>query len=145
MPELMALIQSHLDRYGVTRAEFARRAGTTPQTVQNWRDRGTLPRAEVLHGVADVIEAPYLVVLDAALVDAGYRDSMVDDIKALEARIVRLAKADPAALHRIAVFVADIEAELGEGRDAVPTAELIAELLRRGGDMGYRAPPTPDL
>lgn len=145
MSELMRLIQAHLDRYGVTRAEFARRAGTKPQTVHNWSNKGTLPRAEVLHGVAEIIDAPYLMVLDAALVDAGYRDSLVDDVKVLESRIGRLAQADPAAVHRIAVFVADLERELGEGREAMPTAELIAELLRRGGDSGYRSAPTPDL
>ncbi len=75
MTELMRLIQTHLDRYGVTRAEFARRAGTTPQTVQNWKDRPTtLPRREHLEGVARVIGVPYKVVLDAALKDAGYQD-----------------------------------------------------------------------
>lgn len=71
----MRLIQGHLDRYGVTRAEFARRAGTTPQTVQNWKDRPTtLPRREHLEGVAQVIGVPYAVVLAAALKDAGYQD-----------------------------------------------------------------------
>lgn len=75
MTELMRLIQGHLDRYGVTRAEFARRAGTTPQTVQNWKDRPTtLPRREHLEGVARVIGVPYAVVLGAALRDAGYSD-----------------------------------------------------------------------
>ena len=73
--ELMALIQEHLDKYGVKRAEFARRAGTTPQTVQNWIDRPTtLPRREHLEGVANVIGVPYAVVLAAALKDAGYQD-----------------------------------------------------------------------
>lgn len=76
MSELIGLIQEHLDRYGVTRAEFARRAGTNPQTVQNWWDhRTTLPRPEHLRGVAAVIGKPYRVVLDAALVDAGYLDA----------------------------------------------------------------------
>jgi len=52
--ELLDLIQAHLDRYGVTRSEFARRAGTTPQTVQNWKDRPTtLPRREHLEGEFD--------------------------------------------------------------------------------------------
>lgn len=75
MTELMRLIQGHLDKYGVTRAEFARRAGTTPQTVQNWKDRPTtLPRREHLEGVAQVIGVPYEVVLSAALKDAGYQD-----------------------------------------------------------------------
>jgi lambda repressor-like predicted transcriptional regulator len=73
--ELMGLIQAHLDKYGVKRAEFARRAGTTPQTVQNWIDRPTtLPRREHLEGVARVIGVPYAVVLAAALKDAGYQD-----------------------------------------------------------------------
>jgi transcriptional regulator with XRE-family HTH domain len=73
--ELLNLIQAHLDRYGVTRSEFARRAGTTPQTVQNWKDRPTtLPRREHLEGVARVIGVPYEVVLNAALQDAGYSD-----------------------------------------------------------------------
>ncbi len=73
--ELLDLIQAHLDRYGVTRSEFARRAGTTPQTVQNWKDRPTtLPRREHLEGVARVIGVPYEVVLSAALQDAGYSD-----------------------------------------------------------------------
>lgn len=75
MTELMRLIQGHLDKHGVTRAEFARRAGTTPQTVQNWKDRPTtLPRREHLEGVARVIGVPYEVVLSAALKDAGYSD-----------------------------------------------------------------------
>lgn len=69
----MQLIQAHLDKYGVTRAEFARRAGTTPQTVQNWKSRpGTLPKPEHLRGVADVIGVPFETVLNAALRDAGY-------------------------------------------------------------------------
>ena len=140
----MLLIQQHLDRYGVTRAEFARRAGTTPQTVQNWKDKGTLPRAEVLHGVAEVVDSPYLVVLDAALVDAGYRDSMVDDLATLRSRIERLAEVDPAAVRRLSEFVSDFECDLADGVEAQPTAELIAELLRRG-DGGRRRPPTPDL
>jgi transcriptional regulator with XRE-family HTH domain len=71
--ELMKLIQAHLDRYGVSRAEFARRAGTTPQTVQNWKDRPrTLPKAHHLRGVANVIGLPYETVLKAAMIDAGY-------------------------------------------------------------------------
>lgn len=81
MTELMRLIQGHLDKYGVTRAEFARRAGTTPQTVQNWKDRPTtLPRREHLEGVARVIGVPYTVVLNAALKDAGYREDDGDNM-----------------------------------------------------------------
>jgi transcriptional regulator with XRE-family HTH domain len=90
----MRLIQAHLDNYGVKRAEFARRAGTTPQTVQNWQDRPrTLPNVKHLKGVAEVTGIPYLIVLDAALKDAGYRDTLVDDIKTLRVRIARAARA----------------------------------------------------
>ena len=79
MTELMRLIQAHLDRYGVSRAEFARRAGTTPQTVNNWRhELKSLPDATHLRGVAEVTGLPYLIVLDAALVDAGYRPRAVE-------------------------------------------------------------------
>lgn len=148
MPELMGIIQAHLDRYGVTRAEFARRAGTSPQTVQNWKDRATLPRPDILHGVAEVVDAPYLIVLDAALVDAGYRDAMVDDVAALRSRIQRLADTDPAGLRRLAVFISDLERDLPEPVAAKPTAELLAELLRRvdPGELDGRRPATsPDL
>lgn len=78
--QLIGLIQAHLDKYGVTRSEFARRAGTTPQTVQNWWDKPTtFPRPEHLKGVAEVIGVPYLLVLEAALVDAGYRELTADE------------------------------------------------------------------
>lgn len=93
MSELMRLIQSHLDRYGVTRATFAKRVGTTPQTVQNWKTRSTtMPKPEHLKGVARETGLPYLIVLDAALMDAGYRDSLADDLNALEVRIARYVR-----------------------------------------------------
>lgn len=94
MSELMRLIQSHLDRYGVTRATFAKRIGTTPQTVQNWKTRSTtMPKADVLKGVAKETKVPYLIVLDAALKDAGYRDSLADDFESLKVRIARYVRA----------------------------------------------------
>lgn len=93
MSELMRLIQSHLDRYGVTRATFAKRVGTTPQTVQNWKSRSTtMPRAEHLAGIARETGIPYLAVVDAALIDAGYRDSLVDDFDALKVRLARYVR-----------------------------------------------------
>lgn len=76
--ELMKIVQAHLDKYGVKEAEFARRIGTSPQTVSNWKTRGnTLPSRRLLDGVAAVTGQPYLRVLDAALIDAGYQS--VDD------------------------------------------------------------------
>lgn len=95
MSELMRLIQTHLDRWGVSRAEFARRCGTTPQTIQNWQDRPTtLPKPEHLRGVAEVTGYPYLIVLDAALVDAGYREDLADDLQSLKVRIARYVRSD---------------------------------------------------
>lgn len=96
MTELMRLIQAHIDRYGVTRATVARRAGMSPQTVHNWRDEiKALPDADHLRGIAEVIGVPYIVVLDAALSDAGYRDSSIDTADMLEARMRRAVDADP--------------------------------------------------
>lgn len=93
MNELMRLIQWHLDQYGPSRAEFARRVGAAPQTVQNWKARiKTLPNREHLEGVAKVTGLPYLVVLDAALLDAGYRDGLADDLAALKVRIARYVR-----------------------------------------------------
>lgn len=147
MPELMRLIQGHLDRYGVTRSEFARRIGTRPQTIQNWKDKSTiLPQPELLRGVANVIDAPYLIVLDAALVDSGYRDSTVDDVRALEARITALAEHDPAGLHDLAAYVRQLERQIESddesGHATRDIADRIAEIIRRefdadnGGDSG---------
>ena len=93
MSELMRLIQSHLDRYGVTRATFAKRVGTTPQTVKNWKSRSTtMPRPEHLAGIARETGIPYLVIVDAALMDAGYRDSLVDDLDTLKVRVARYVR-----------------------------------------------------
>lgn len=92
----MRLIQSHLDRYGVKEAEFARRIGTMPQTVNSWKKRGlkTLPERRLLQAVSEVTKVPYLVVLDAALVDSNYRESMADDLPTIRSRIARLVRQD---------------------------------------------------
>lgn len=139
VPELMRLIEGHLDRYGVTRAEFARRIGTRPQTIQNWKDKTTiLPQAELLRGVANVIDAPYLIVLDAALVDSGYRDTTVDDVRTLEVRIKALADRDPAGLRQLAAYVRllerEIDAEDESGHASRDLADRIADIIRREFD-----------
>lgn len=146
MTELMALIQAHLDCYGVTRAEFARRAGTNPQTVHNWAGRlKALPEARHLHGVAEVIGQPYLVVLAAALVDAGYRDSMVDDVAALKSALRRAAAADPRVLDEIGFTVnqlraehaaGDIAEDVSEDAESRRVADLIAGILTREFSRG---------
>lgn len=74
--ELLKIVQAHLDQTGVSEAEFSRRIGAAPQTVNAWRKRGirALPDARHLRGVADVTGEPYDTVLRAALIDTGYVD-----------------------------------------------------------------------
>jgi len=72
--ELLKIVQAHLDATGVSEAEFSRRIGAAPQTVNAWRKRGirALPTVTLLREVATVTGAGYGEVLRAALVDAGY-------------------------------------------------------------------------
>lgn len=137
---LMALVQTHLDRYGVKRAEFARRAGVSPQTVQNWIDRPTtLPRPDHLLGVAEQIDLPYHRVLDAALTDAGYRDSDIDDAATVSSRIVELVRVEPSALRKLAAVVSGLMVPLGDDSEAPPVDRLIEQRLLAGldGDNGH--------
>lgn len=75
MSELVAIVQRHLDSYGVTEAAFAKRMGINPQTINAWRNRGglkRLPERRILEAVARETRTPYEEVLHAALVDTGY-------------------------------------------------------------------------
>jgi transcriptional regulator with XRE-family HTH domain len=74
MSELWKIVQTHLDEYGVSEAEFARRMGSSPQTLSSWKLRGLkkLPDKRLLEAVADQTRASYDDVLGAALVDIGY-------------------------------------------------------------------------
>lgn len=73
---LYAIVQRHIDTYGVREAELARRVGTSPQTINSWKNRGVrgLPSREILRKLADVTRTAYGDVLEAALMDAGYID-----------------------------------------------------------------------
>lgn len=72
--ELWAIIQAHLDEYGVREAAFARRMGTKPQTLSSWKHRGLkeLPERRLLEAVAREARQPYETVLRAVLADIGY-------------------------------------------------------------------------
>ncbi|QCG77627.1 immunity repressor [Gordonia phage Fairfaxidum] len=74
MGELWTIIQEHLDAYGVREAEFARRIGSSPQTVNSWKKRGirNLPERRLLLAVAEITGREYADVLEAALTDADY-------------------------------------------------------------------------
>lgn len=79
MGELWTIIQRHLDETGVREAEFARRIGTSPTTVNSWKNRGvrSLPDRKLLDAVADVTGTKYSDVLRAVLTDAGYADGTI--------------------------------------------------------------------
>ncbi|MFX0573138.1 hypothetical protein [Nocardia nepalensis] len=80
MSELLRIVQNHLDRWGVKKAEFARRVGSTPQTLYTWAARPLrqLPDKRILDGIAREAQYPYWLVMDAALIDSGYRDAYPD-------------------------------------------------------------------
>ena len=78
MSELWKIIQTHLDQTGVREAEFARRIGTSPTTVNSWKNRGvrSLPERRLLEAVADEVDGVnYRQVLVAVLTDIGYADT----------------------------------------------------------------------
>lgn len=81
MGNLWAIVQAHIDRYGVLEAELARRIGTKPQTLNSWKNRGVraLPSRQLLLSLAEVTGTPYVDVLEAALLDIGYLDPKVGD------------------------------------------------------------------
>lgn len=74
MSKLWAIIQAHLDEYGVREAAFARRMGTSPQTLSSWKHRGLkqLPERWLLEAVAREARTTYEAVLEAVLDDIGY-------------------------------------------------------------------------
>lgn len=139
---LMALVQGHLDRYGVRRAEFARRVGVSPQAIQNWIDRPTtLPRPEHLRSLAEQLDMPYHRVLDAALTDAGYRADDVDDAKTLSSKIVELARVQPGALRELASVVSGLMVPLGDEPQA---ASAVDRLIERNLIAGLEADDSED-
>lgn len=97
MGHLWAIVQAHLDRWGVLEAELARRIGTKPQTLNSWKNRGVraLPRRQLLLNLATVTRVPYQHVLEAALMDAGYltEESDGDDSAAPTSTVTDLSEA----------------------------------------------------
>ncbi|CPT40112.1 Helix-turn-helix protein [Mycobacteroides abscessus subsp. abscessus] len=71
---LIAIVQAHMDRHGVSEAEVARRIGASPATVNAWRNSQLRrpPRREYLEGLADLTGVAYADILVAALIDSGY-------------------------------------------------------------------------
>lgn len=75
MGALWELVQAYIDEqpYPPSISQVAERAGLSGRsTLTNWKQVTRLPDERHLRAVAGVIGQPYRVVLDAALVDAGY-------------------------------------------------------------------------
>lgn len=75
MGALWQLVDAYRDEqdYRPSVAQVADRAGMNRSTLNRWKRIGErLPEARHLRAIASVIGQPYRVVLDAALVDAGY-------------------------------------------------------------------------
>jgi transcriptional regulator with XRE-family HTH domain len=82
MSELLRIIDDYKDRHGQpSDASISRAIGVAPQTISSWRRRGIrqAPEIDTLRRLAQFVGVPYEeYVLQAALVDAGYRDTMPD-------------------------------------------------------------------
>lgn len=80
MSELIKIIDEYRDAHGQpSDSSIARAIGIAPQTLSSWRKRGIKepPEAATLRRLAAFVRLPYEeYVLQAALVDAGFRESM---------------------------------------------------------------------
>lgn len=80
MSKLLALIDEYKDAHGQpSDASIARAIGVAPQTISSWRKRGIrdTPAVATLRRMAEFFGVPYEeYLLQAALVDAGFRDTM---------------------------------------------------------------------
>lgn len=75
MGALWRLVEAYRDEqeYRPSVAQVADKAGMNRSTLNRWQQLGDrLPEQRHLRAIASVIGQPYRVVLDAALVDAGY-------------------------------------------------------------------------
>ena len=74
MGYLWDIAQAHMDETGARAAALARHMGTSPQTLDSWKNRGLkrLPEKRLLEAFALVTKTPYRVVLTAVLRDIDY-------------------------------------------------------------------------
>lgn len=80
MSQLIAIIDEYKDRHGQpSDSSIARAIGVAPQTVSSWRKRGIreAPAVDAIKRLASLVGLPYEdYVLQAVLVDTGYRETM---------------------------------------------------------------------
>lgn len=72
------LLRQHKQRSGMPDTELAQRIGISRQALSNWLSGNlkSLPSQENLRSAAVALDVPYRAVLDAALHDSGWRDSL---------------------------------------------------------------------
>jgi hypothetical protein len=82
--ELYSIVQKHMDNFGPSASEIARRIGAAPQTVSSWKARGLrgLPEKRLLVALARLTHTPYGDVLTAALRDCGYLPEEAEQVGA---------------------------------------------------------------
>lgn len=82
MSQLIAIIDQYKDTHGApSDSSIARAIGVAPQTISSWRKRGIkeAPAVDAIKRLAVLVGLPYEdYILQAVLVDTGYRDSMPD-------------------------------------------------------------------
>lgn len=82
MSHLLAIIDEYKDAHGApSDSSIARAIGVAPQTISSWRKRGIKhpPSSDTLRRLALLVHLPYEeYVLQAALYDAGWRDTPPD-------------------------------------------------------------------
>ncbi|GHJ59186.1 hypothetical protein NOK12_17040 [Nocardioides sp. OK12] len=80
MSELLRIIDEYKDAHGQpSDSSIARAVGIAPQTLSSWRKRGVRqpPSIDTLRRLADFMHVNYEdYLLQAVLVDTGYRDAM---------------------------------------------------------------------
>lgn len=80
MSKLIEIIDDYKDAHGgPSDSSIARAIGVAPQTISSWRKRGIreAPAVESIRKLAALVGLPYEdYVLQAVLVDTGYRDTM---------------------------------------------------------------------
>lgn len=68
---MMARIDSLVERLGLTKKEFASRCGINYQSLVDWRLRGTIPSAKIVYSISQVlgVTMEYLITGEGPLTD----------------------------------------------------------------------------
>lgn len=118
MIDMRERLKTGIDQAGVKQAEVARRVGITPQRLNNYLNRGTLPDVETLARLAKVLR----VSTDWLL---GLNDSGPVEIRPVVGRLLELDGLDSTRAAAIA--------------DAVQEALRIVAALPDEGDVALRS------